>query len=67
MISRAKNVIERGRMYGQGLQYLHFLAQGFVKETEYDHEEDETPGWWCVDPNVPEAECESKKKFYLKT
>ena len=65
LISRANNFIECGRMYGQGLQYLRFLAQGFVKETEYGHEEDETPGWWCVVPNVPEAEYESKKKFYL--
>ena len=24
-----------------------------------------TPGWWCVDPNIPEAEYEEKKTLYL--
>eukprot|EP01048_Picozoa_sp_COSAG05_P039294 COSAG05_NODE_19436_length_292_cov_53.932642_1_plen_36_part_01 len=32
--------------HGQGLQYLRFLAQGFVHETDDGHPEDDTPGWW---------------------
>ena len=47
------------------MQYLRFLAQGFVHETDDGHPEDDTPGWWCIDPNVPEAEYEEKKTFYL--
>ena len=51
--------------HGQGLRYLRFLEQGFVKDTEYGHEEDETPGWWCVDPNVKEEDYGKHRKFFL--
>ena len=64
-VSYASHNAETETQHGQGLQYLRFLAQGFVKETEYGHEEDETPGWWCVEPNVKGEEYEKHKKFYL--
>ena len=64
-VSYASHNAETETGHGQGLQYLRFLAQGFVHETDDGHPEDDTPGWWCIDPNVPEAEYEEKKTFYL--